>query len=168
MPKVVNPNVRSQAQKMYESGASVREIADRFGITDRTVKNWAIEWKQPDTPPVADLPRQPNPPGQNASPEEVQSALEIAGIVIEALKLQIVGGELKTSGIGAASNALLAWIRFREEKTPRTIGDVVNIIVGHLVAHNLSPRDFAKALKKHHDEHPHLPPDEARELLENP
>ena len=149
MPAPIDPNIKAAIRRAYiESKLSPAELASQFGVSDRSIQNWAKAegWDaERKAQNVIEFSRRPK--DATAIPRAIAAGndpREIAEMVIADLQ-----GELATDMSGqnmaAISKELREWIKYREELSqPKTAADFAD----QLLASGVSIREFVRILKE--------------------
>jgi hypothetical protein len=163
MPAPTDPKLKAQIKRAYvNSKATAVELAERFGVSDRSIQNWAKnehwdaerEANSVVSGNVIDLEsaRQPreNPRSVRRGNPQGMSSIEVVNEAIADLYGDLSNAVGKDKA--AIANALQRLIEYRDKLQPPTLDDLANLVIEQLDKWQLSPRDFAIHLKQRQEE----------------
>jgi hypothetical protein len=152
MPAPIDPKVKEQIRRVYVSTSmSDREIGDKFGVSDRSIANWAKDggW---DAARKAEKVLSENVvqfSGRTRERLSIRDAAQsndpitIANDVIADLQGEMRAG-MPGKDKAAVANALKGWVEYREKLQPPTVAD----LAARAIELNIRPEEFLSELKK--------------------
>jgi hypothetical protein len=149
MPAPIDPNLKAQIRRAYvNSRLSPQELADKFGVSDRSVQNWAKaeNWDAERTAEkVIEFARQPR--SERPSIRGVidpSNAIAIADLAIKDLQVLLIDSDMSGKDKAAISNSLRQWLEYREKLQPKTAADLAD----QVIALGIPISEFVRELKE--------------------
>jgi transposase len=148
MPAPIDPTLKAQIRRVYvTTKLSEQEIANQFGVSDRSIRNWAKDenWEaERKAENVIEFARKPKQPETVRIVPTSEDPLEIATMTIKDLQGEMasdVGGR----DMAAIAKELREWVKYRDELLkPKTAEGFAD----QLIASGVSIREFVQLLKQ--------------------
>lgn len=164
MPAPIDPKLKAQIKRAYmNSNLTPADLAKQFGVSDRSIQNWAKteHWDAERTAEALvsqnvvsiETARQPreNPRSiRRVTPEDLPS-IDIVNQAIADLHGDMASA-INPKDKAAIANALRGLLEYREKLQPQSVDDLANLVIDQLEKWSLSARDFAIRLKERQEE----------------